>query len=91
MGSYEQKNNTRMSPYHRLDVAVNFKKHKKKSDRVLSIGLYNAYNRQNAVYYYIGTKEVVDDMGRPTGYSERVVYQRSLFPIIPSVSYTWFW
>jgi hypothetical protein len=91
VSSYDQKNDVRMSPYHRLDVSVNYKKHKKKSDRLLSIGVYNLYSRQNAVYYYIGTKEIVDNMGRATGKLKRVVYQRSLFPVIPSVSYTWTW
>lgn len=90
-GSYEQKNNIRMSPYHRLDVALVYKKHKKRSDRILSIGFYNLYNRQNATYYYLDRKETVDVMGRPTGSSQIAVYQRSMFPIIPSISYTWVW
>lgn len=91
VSSYEYKNNVRMSPYHRLDVALNYKKRKKHTNRIISLGVYNLYNRQNAVHYYIGTKDELDEMGRSTGNSEKVVYQLSLFPFIPSISYKWEW
>jgi len=89
--TYEHKNNIRMNPYHRLDVAITYKKHKKRSNRVFTLGVYNLYNRQNAIYYYIGTKESLDDMGRSTGVTEKTIYQVSLFPLIPSISYQWIW
>lgn len=91
VASYNQKNDVRMSPYHRLDIAVNYKKHKKRSDRLITFGIYNLYSRQNAVYYYFGTEKIIDDNGNETGKFKRVLYQRSLFPIIPSFSYTWMW
>ena len=89
--SYEEKNAVRMNPYHQLDISLTYRTHKKNSDRVLNLGVYNLYNRQNAVYYYTGSKEEVDEMGNPTGASEGTVYQISMFPIIPSISYSWIW
>lgn len=88
--SYEQKNNVRMNPYHRLDLAITYRKYKKKSDRILSLGVYNAYNRQNANYYYVGSKSSNNGDNSGGGIS-RTVYQVSMFPAIPYISYTWKW
>ncbi len=74
--TYADKNANRMRPYHRLDLAVNIKKQKIRSVRIWSISIYNAYNRQNPYYYYTKIKK-----------NQIKLYQQSLFPIIPSVSY----
>jgi hypothetical protein len=89
--NFSERNAVRMHPYHRLDISLTYRFHKKKSDRVLNVGLYNAYNKQNPVYYYTRTKEIKDENGNPTGMKERKIYQMSLFPVIPSVSYSWIW
>jgi len=72
---YNGRNAYRMPSYHRLDVSANFHKDKKWGSRTWSVGLYNAYNRQNPFYLYF------------TNYSPRSLKQVSLFPIIPSVRY----
>lgn len=72
-----QRNNYRMPSYHRLDLGVNLHKQKKKYKRTWSIGVYNAYSRQNPFFLYFG----YDDN------DQRKLYQISLFPLIPSVSY----
>lgn len=72
-----QRNNYRMPSYHRLDLGVNLHKQKKKYKRTWSFGVYNAYSRQNPFFLYFG----YDDN------DNRKLYQISLFPLIPSVSY----
>ncbi len=71
------RNNFRMPAYHRLDVGFNFVKEKKYGKRTWSFGAYNAYNRQNPFYLQFGYDN----------HNQRVLYQYSLFPIIPSVSW----
>jgi hypothetical protein len=80
---YEGKNTFRMRSYHRLDVGVNFHKQKKRGERTWSLSVYNLYNRENPYYYFFDTKGNYSG-----GTNVRVVKQRSLFPFIPSVSYS---
>ena len=72
------RNSIRAADYHRLDV--NFRKiHKTKfGEMALNVGVYNAYNRKNPFYYYIG----YDSRGN------RALTRVSLFPFIPSVSWS---
>jgi len=73
--SYGRKNDFRFPPYHRLDIGFKYTKEKKRGKSIWNIGLYNAYNRQNAYYHYIDTKT-------------NKLYQVSIFPIIPSIAYS---
>ncbi len=79
---YEGRNNYRLAPYHRLDVAVSNKKtiqiFKMKCEREWVFGLYNIYSRQNPYFVYF---EIDALTGKPT--AKRV----SLLPIIPGVSF----
>ncbi|TAJ10225.1 TonB-dependent receptor [Marinilabiliaceae bacterium JC017] len=75
---FDQRNNYRMPDYHRLDVGINFHKVKKHGVRTWNISVYNAYNRKNPFFLYVGEKDDV-----------KVLKQVSLFPILPSVSYTY--
>lgn len=75
----DQRNGYRMPSYHRLDLGVNIHKPKKWGEATWSFGLYNAYNRQNPFYL---------DIGYLQGGNEKVLKQISLFPILPSVSYS---
>lgn len=77
---YGEKNSFRMAPYHRLDVAVQFHKKKKNYERILEIGIYNVYNRQNPFFYRTETNMTT---------RVATLKQVSLFPIIPSISSTW--
>jgi hypothetical protein len=81
---YGTRNSYRLPAYHRLDVGVSFHreyigKHVGKWDRTLNISAYNAYDRHNAFFIYLG-------QNRETG--EKTFRQASLFPIIPSISYS---
>ncbi len=80
----DSRNNFRLPAYHRMDVSVNFHKQKKHGLRTWNISVYNLYNRQNPFIIYPRTTERYGSMG--TEYST-VLMQRSLFPILPSVSY----
>lgn len=74
---FEKRNNFRMPTYHRLDLGVNFHKMKRWGTRTFSLGVYNAYNRKNPFFVDVG---YVDN--------EQKLIQYSLFPIIPSISYS---
>lgn len=78
VNDYEGINGFRMAPYHRLDLGFQFIKHHKKTTRTWEVSVYNAYNRQNPFFYYIGYDKS----------HNKVLMQVSIFPIIPSVSYS---
>ncbi len=80
---YDKKNDYRMPAYHRLDIGVNIHKKKKWGEATWSYGLYNAYNRQNPFYLQYGYLKN-DFSPNPT----KVLKQISLFPLIPSISYS---
>jgi hypothetical protein len=78
---YGEKNSFRMAAYHRLDVGIQFTKVKKHYTRIFELSAYNAYNRWNPFFYYV---DQVD--GNP---QNNVLMQVTLFPVLPSVSWTW--
>ena len=78
------RNNFRLPPYHRMDLSVNFHKKKKHGVRTWNISIYNVYNRQNPFIIYPSTRVQYESGGET--YRTKLM-QRSLFPIIPSVSY----
>jgi hypothetical protein len=80
VSDYGEKNEFRMAPYHRMDIGIQFHKQMRSHKRTWEFSLYNAYNRKNPFYYYIDTDW--ENQG------QRVLKQVSLFPIIPSVSYS---
>ncbi|MBN2165960.1 MAG: TonB-dependent receptor plug domain-containing protein, partial [Marinilabiliaceae bacterium] len=92
--NYKSKNNYRMPSYHRLDVGANFHKKKKHGTRTWSLSLYNAYSRLNPfmiTWETSGSSFVLEDEnGNPIAYRRTGgrLKQISLFPIIPSVSYS---
>jgi hypothetical protein len=68
-----------MAPYHRLDFAAQWSKKLKRSERTFELGVYNAYNRKNPFFYSVDR--------RADG--SRYLSQIYLFPILPSVSWTY--
>ncbi len=73
---YEDLNNRKLPMYHRLDISI-VRKRKTKRGHISSIALnvFNVYARQNPVYIYYN-----NNTGK--------VYQKSLFSIIPTLTYT---
>jgi hypothetical protein len=87
-----EKNNFRMAPYHRLDLGIQFHKMKKWGERIWEISVYNAYNRQNPFFYRSTTKTEIKYKPGTTeieSYNQYgILKQVSLFPVIPSVTYS---
>ncbi len=77
--SIGEKNKFRLPNYHRLDIefAITLDKQNK---QLLKVGLYNAYNRKNPLYYRL--KDKVDQPG------EKEFVQVTLLPILPSINYS---
>lgn len=82
------RNNFRYEPYHRMDIGMNFHKQLKRGKRTWNVSVYNAYNQLNP---FITSVESTGSWNPANGtYTEKkVLNQYSLFPIIPSVSYTY--
>ena len=77
------RNSFRLPAYHRMDVGINFRRDRHyrlfgDGKRIINVSAYNSYNRKNAFFVYLGK----DAAGR------QAYRQASLFPIIPSVSYS---
>ncbi len=84
------RNNFRFNPYHRMDIGMNFHKKKKHGTRTWNISIYNAYNNNNPFLVY--PKE--DQQYNPatgTFVTKKSLVQVSVFPIIPSISYSYKW
>ncbi|PID91310.1 MAG: hypothetical protein CSA96_09085, partial [Bacteroidetes bacterium] len=75
---FKGKNAFKEPAYHRLDLAVNWHYQKKWGTTTWSLGVYNAYNRQNPFYLFFGYDN----------YGNRALKQISLFMMIPSISYS---
>lgn len=81
----QNRNNYRMPAYHRLDIGLNFHKKTKWGSRTWSVGIYNAYFRQNAFFVYVD----YDYHQSPNfGRQKKVLKQVSLFPGIPYITYS---
>lgn len=83
---YGEKNGFRMKPYHRLDIAAQWHKELKRCTKTFELGLYNAYSRKNPFFYFIST----EPLDNSSGYTNKLK-QISLFPIIPSISWSFKW
>jgi predicted porin len=71
---FKERNGYMMPDYHRLDLAANFHFPHKQFDHILNISCYNVYCRMNPMFV------------EPDFYSGKL-YQVSIFPILPSISY----
>jgi len=87
-GHINSRNNYRFNPYHRLDLGINFHKQKKHGVRTWSISVYNAYNNLNPFLVYPNSDYLYDRINNR--YVEvKKLTQLSIFPIIPSLSYSY--
>lgn len=77
---YGAKNDFRMEAYHRFDFGLQFHKQLKRGIRTFEFSVYNAYNRRNPYFYYISK----DNTG-----SQNVLKKISLFPTLPSFTWTY--
>lgn len=75
---YDGRNSFRMPAFHKLDVGANFTKRKPKGTRTVSLGVYNLYNQANPFFLFF----------KRNSNNQVALHQLTLFPIIPSVSYS---
>ncbi|HYV90691.1 MAG TPA: TonB-dependent receptor [Chitinophagales bacterium] len=80
---YSSRNGFRMKAYHRIDISISFIKQKKWGERTWNISVYNAYSRKNPYFIYLTSV-----YNYQTQTSSPVFKQVSLFPILPSISYS---
>jgi hypothetical protein len=80
---YSSRNGFRMKAYHRIDFGISFTKQKKHGERTWNISVYNAYSRKNPYFMYLSFNEN-HSSSPPTPAFKQV----SLFPILPSISYS---
>lgn len=83
------RNNFRYEPYHRLDLGVNFHKQLKHGRRTWNISVYNVYNQLNPFLTTVTTKYNYNYQTGMMVSEKKALTQISIFPIIPSVSYTY--
>jgi len=86
---YSERNAYRVNPYHRLDLSIDWTiKKTSKFETGLNLSIYNVYNRQNPFLVFFETS-VNTDGGDLSSFSlQNHAYQMSLFPIIPSLMWT---
>lgn len=75
----QEYNKYRMPDYHRLDICFNWSKFTKKAIHTFSLNFYNVYNRKNPLFLYFGKDKN----------NEIKLFKYSLFPIIPSISWSY--
>ncbi len=78
LGYFSERNNYRLPNYHRLDAGINFHKFREKSTRTWRLGFINTYNQRNPFYLYVGYHQ-----------NRYVIKQVSIFPVLPTFSYTY--
>ncbi|MDQ3395982.1 MAG: TonB-dependent receptor [Bacteroidota bacterium] len=80
---YSGRNNARMPKYHRLDVGAAYSKTTKRGrSATWSFGAYNAYNRANPFFLDFRNNKSEGDIVK------KQLVSRSLFPVLPYISYT---
>ena len=83
---------TALVSLHRLDLGVNFHKPLRNGgERIFNISIYNVYSHQNPFLVYDGsvTEYREDPDGTYHVTSRKVLKQLSIFPIMPSISWSY--
>ena len=75
------RNNYRLPATHHLDVSVNFRKQKRRGERIWNFGIYNLYCAQNPSW-------CVYDAYQKEGEWKPAISRRSFLTFLPSFSYT---
>lgn len=82
---YGTKNQNRMPDYHRLDLNLNIYLNWANSEHRISVGVNNAYNKQNPLYYQLRNElKITENEIQETNKFVQVL----LLPVVPSLSYS---
>ncbi|PHN03930.1 TonB-dependent receptor [Flavilitoribacter nigricans] len=86
---YEERNNYRLPPYHRLDLGAVWRFFPRWGESDLTLSVINAYDRRNTFFIYLEPEFAeISDGGTAVSFPERIAAKQvSLFPILPSI--TW--
>lgn len=85
-----ERNNYRLPAYHRMDIGFNWHKQKKHGIRTWNLSLYNAYNQKNPfIVRQSYSNDYVYNPVTHTYDSRKILVKTSIFPIIPSLSYSY--
>jgi len=83
---YEERNNIRLPAYHRLDFGMNiYRPYKKGRTGIWGIGIWNVYNRMNPIMIRTNTMYSDSEKRKVSPHFQTV----GLFPLIPSITYTY--
>jgi hypothetical protein len=83
-------NNFKMPSYHRLDLSFNYYRHKKKGRvGIWNLSIYNAYSHHNSFILVPTTEAEFFTQEEKQDRSKPVLKSLSIFPFIPSFSYTY--
>lgn len=88
---FTERNGERMPAFHRLDLSLNIKSKKlpsRKWEGMWNFSIYNAYNQKNPFSVYTVNTSTTNDQGETVSSNDRKIVMQYLFPILPSVSYT---
>ncbi len=85
----KNRNNYRLPSSHCLNLGINFRKKKKHGERIWNFSIYNAYNAMNPHFIYKTTSSESD--GNYGGYAKEkpILKKLTIFPFIPSFTYTY--
>ena len=87
-GNYvNQRNNYRLPSSHCLNLGINFRKKKKLGERIWSFGIYNVFNTMTPHLVYKTTTHQYDENGNYIN-SKNTLKKLTIFPVIPSFTYT---
>ncbi len=78
-----ERNNFRLGNYHRLDLGANLHYYAKHGTSTWNLSVYNVYNHNNPFLVYSDY-----EWDEATQQERKILKQVSLFPIIPSLSYS---
>ncbi len=88
-----KRNNFKMPAYHRLDLSFNYYRYKKKGRvGIWNLSIYNAYSHHNSFLVMPSREEIsipTEDGGYIITEGKPILKSLSIFPIIPSFSYTY--
>ena len=85
-----ERNNYRLPAYHRMDIGFNWHKKKKHGVRTWNFSLYNAYNQKNPfIVRQSYSNDLVYNPATNSYDSGKIFVKTSIFPLIPSISYSY--
>lgn len=84
---FTHRNNYQLPSYFRVDLGCNFHKKLKRGERTWNVSIYNATNTMNPFYLFVKTSKYNNPVSGLL-VTEKSFNKITIFPIIPSLSYS---